>query len=145
MRVPRKPHTIKGPWALERVGHGKGQVHPNRTSPPHNAASKASIPSAMREKRALLSICATFHAWRLVCGGEAPVEVGEALRQLRHLPEDGIAAWPEHLGQVAGAVAVDGEAKEGDPLHTRLHHGLVRILDAVDAVIPILVIRLPIR
>src|SRR5215510_12917587 len=78
MRVPRKPQTIKGPWAMERVGHGKGHLHPNRTSPPHSAASKASMPSAMRgrgavklaplcprsgrEQRALLSICNTlFH------------------------------------------------------------------------------------
>src|SRR4029453_1257029 len=60
MRVPRKPQTIKGPWAMEKVGHGKGQAHPNRTSPPHSAVSKASMPSAMRGKRALLSICHTL-------------------------------------------------------------------------------------
>src|SRR4029450_6166477 len=60
MRVPRKPHTITGPWAMERGGHGKGQAHPNRTSPPHSAVSKASRPSAMRGKRTLLSICNTL-------------------------------------------------------------------------------------
>src|SRR4030095_3292586 len=60
MRGPRKPPTIKGPWAIKRVGHGKGQPHPNRTSPPHSAVSKASMPSAMRGKRALLSICHTL-------------------------------------------------------------------------------------
>src|SRR5215510_5756031 len=63
MRVRRKPHTIKGPWAMKRVGHGKGQPHPNRTSPPHSAVSKASRPSAIRGKRTLLSIGNTlFHS-----------------------------------------------------------------------------------
>src|SRR5215831_6573517 len=69
MRVPRKPQTIKGPWAMKRVGHGKGQSHPNRTSPPHSAVSKASMASAMRGKRTLLSIgnaLCYFSAYRWV-------------------------------------------------------------------------------
>jgi hypothetical protein len=50
---------------MKRVGHGKGQGQPNRTSPPHSAVSKASMPSAMRGKRTLLSICNTFHELRV--------------------------------------------------------------------------------
>src|SRR5215510_14417699 len=38
---------------MKRVGHGKGQSHPNRTSPPHSADSKASRPSAMRGRGAV--------------------------------------------------------------------------------------------
>src|SRR5262245_3572264 len=93
MRVPRKPHTIKGPWAMKRVGHGKGQAHPNRTSPPHSAVSKASRPSAMRGKRTLLSIGNTFNPELLV-------------EMLQGVPQGGVGDFDEAL---QGLVQLDDE------------------------------------
>src|SRR6266498_1689071 len=76
--------------------------------------------------------------------GDAPVDLGKALRQLGDLPEDGIAVRAEHLRQVDGPLAVDGETEEGDALQTSFRDGLPRVFDAVGTFIFILVVGLAI-
>ena len=41
INVPKKPEIIKGPWDSGRLGRMSGQFQPMRSSPPHNASSKA--------------------------------------------------------------------------------------------------------
>jgi hypothetical protein len=45
-------------------------------------------------------------------GGQAAVELGKAVRQLRDVPEDTIAVRTEHSRQVDGTLAIDREAEE---------------------------------
>jgi hypothetical protein len=50
--------------------------------------------------------------------------------------------WTEHLGQIDGALVIDGKAEELDALHTCFRNGLARIFDAVSSPVFIFVIGL---
>src|SRR5262245_59071879 len=64
--------------------------------------------------------------------------------QLVRVAQNGVARLAENATQVFLALTVDREAERVDALSARLDDRLARVLDAVQAFIPIHIVRLPV-
>src|SRR5690606_29795813 len=97
-----------------------------RRRPPRAPRSSARRPAARR----------TARSWP--ARGEPPVELEQALGELAHVGQHGVAPGAEHARQVARALAVDGEAEDVEPEQARLDDGLAHVLDAVAPLVLVL-------